>query len=338
MRFFSRLGAGWNLGNTLDVHNLHYAAERPEEFETYWGNPRTTRQMIAEVRRAGFNTIRIPVTWYPHMDEAHQVDSAWMGRVRALVDAAMDEGLYVILNAHHDAWYTPAEGGEAEAAEIMEVLWTQICDAFSDCGERLIFEGMNEPRLIGSPYEWTAGTAEARAITNRLNRVFVETVRRSDAQNNAKRYLLIPTYCARTEEEALRGFELPEALRVGVSVHFYLPYAFAHDGGEDAAWSVKRPEDVQALDAAFEDLEAYFTRKNIPVVITEFGAVDKGNTGDRAAWAAYVTERAEALRIPRVWWDAGGREDEEALSFSIFDRRALTWRFPEILESLMGGR
>lgn len=335
MRFFGKIQVGWNLGNTLDVHNLHFETDDPADFETYWGNPVTTRKMLKAVRDAGFDAVRIPVTWYPHMDGQYRVDAAWLDRVDTVMRYALDCGLYVILNAHHDAWYTPsAENGQA--ARVMEALWTQICDRFADCGERLIFESMNEPRLIGTEHEWTAGTPEARDMVNNLNQVFVDTVRASTAKNNAKRYLLVPTYCARTEEEALRGFEVPDDPRVGVSVHLYLPYSFAHDEHGPSEWRDGDPENGRVLEETFENLNRYFTEKRTPVVITEFGAIDKNNESDRAAWASRVMKLAKQQKIPCVWWDAGGRADKEELSFSIFDRRNLRWRFPNILSTLTG--
>lgn len=36
--------------------------------ETSWGNPKTTKAMIKAVKNAGFNTVRIPVSWGNHLD------------------------------------------------------------------------------------------------------------------------------------------------------------------------------------------------------------------------------------------------------------------------------
>ncbi|WP_443965202.1 cellulase family glycosylhydrolase, partial [Ruminococcus sp.] len=58
------MGLGWNLGNALDCTNTWTDSPTPEQIETAWGNISTTESMIKEVKKAGFNTVRIPVTWW----------------------------------------------------------------------------------------------------------------------------------------------------------------------------------------------------------------------------------------------------------------------------------
>ena len=52
---------GWNLGNSLDSVGAD---------ETAWGNPKVTENLIKSVKDAGFNTIRIPVTYLNHTGNA----------------------------------------------------------------------------------------------------------------------------------------------------------------------------------------------------------------------------------------------------------------------------
>lgn len=322
IRFVSQLQSGWNLGNTLDSHGLGREAGPPEKYETYWGNPATTKEMIDEIKKAGFSTIRIPVTWYEHMNEEYEVDPSWMDRVQQIVDYGIDNGLFVILNAHHDDWYTPEESNLETAEIITGRLWTQIAGHFADYDEKLLFEGMNEPRLIGTEHEWDEGTPAAREIVNLLNEAFVKTVR-SAPGHNADRYLLLPTYCASTHPDALDDFRMPKGERLIVSLHLYRPYTFALEERGTGVWS---PEEGQTfeIDQAFRDAKRLFTRHGIPVVISEFGAVDKGNPDDRSRWVRYIRMRAAKQSIPCIWWDD-----------SVYDRRSLTWNYPELVDALV---
>ncbi len=322
LRFVSRMGMGWNLSNTLDSHGLEDEAALPGQYETYWGNPATTREMIDAIRAEGFRTLRVPVTWYEHMDDQNRIDPAWMERVRQVVDYGIESGMFVILNAHHDPWYTPDPANLQHGQEMMAQVWTQIAEEFAGYGEKLLFEGMNEPRLIGTAHEWDAGTPEAREAVNRLNEVFVKTVR-SGSGYNEKRYLLVPTYCAGTFPEALSDFRLPKGGRVIVSLHLYRPYEFSLDTNGTADWSGSRT-DTQGIDQAMHDAERYLLRRRIPVVITEFGAVDKGNEPARAEWVRYVRSSAQDRGIPCIWWDD-----------SVFDRSRLVWVYPEIVRALV---
>ena len=93
---------GWNLGNSLDATGGYgYTGLRTE---TSWGNPKTTKVMIDTVKAKGFNTVRIPTTWYPHLDDNNNIDSEWMARVHEIVDYAVSNDMYVILNLHHEEW------------------------------------------------------------------------------------------------------------------------------------------------------------------------------------------------------------------------------------------
>ena len=146
------MNIGWNLGNALDSYNT--GAEGLET-ETGWGNPKTTKDMVRSVKAAGFNTIRIPVTWGEHMN-GNTIQDAWMSRVQEVVDYAYDEGLFVIIDVHHDdyIWITPNNAEYPEDSEKLKAIWTQISERFKDYGDKLIFETMNEPRMTGHTYEW----------------------------------------------------------------------------------------------------------------------------------------------------------------------------------------
>ena len=53
----SAMGAGWNLGNQLE------AALNGTPSETAWGNPTITSSLIKAVKKAGFSSIRVPVSY-----------------------------------------------------------------------------------------------------------------------------------------------------------------------------------------------------------------------------------------------------------------------------------
>ena len=107
---------GWNLGNTLDSHG----AGNSNAAETYWGNPKTTQEMIDAVVAKGLNLIRVPVTWAEHVGPApeYTINPDWMNRVKEVVDYVYHAGAYVILDTHHepDYWMT-TDPAKADAVE-----------------------------------------------------------------------------------------------------------------------------------------------------------------------------------------------------------------------------
>lgn len=217
----SQMKIGWNLGNTLDA-----LGNGSLEDEIAWGNPKTTKEMIDRVKAAGFNVMRVPVSWGKHLDNEYNIDKAWLARVREVVDYGIDNNMYVILNTHHEEWYMPRQSDVDEDLRELERLWQQIAEEFRDYDERLLFEGVNEPRLRGDGLEWW-GTPEAREIVNRYAETFVRTVRASGG-NNEFRSLLVSPYAASSATENLQALKIPEnAGNIIVSVHAYLPYDFA---------------------------------------------------------------------------------------------------------------
>ena len=323
VKFAMELTPGWNLANTLDAHGLGSGAGDPAVYEAYWGSAPVTEQQIGMIAAAGFHTLRVPVTWYEHMDAHNRIDPAWLDRVQAVVDWALDRGMFVIVNAHHDAWYEPDAAKLATAVAALRDVWGQIAKRFQAYDSHLLFEGMNEPRLLGHPEEWGAGTPEARACVNALNTAFVEAVRATGGQN-ATRYLLVPAYTASVREDALAALALPGDDHLMVSAHLYAPYDFALNEAGTADWSPDNDTDMIELRDAFVRLKRLFVSRGVPVVVTEFGAVDKHNEPARAAWAAAVTRLARESLIPCLWWDT-----------SLLCTETCTWRYPALLTALV---
>lgn len=325
--FAKTLGCGINLGNSLDVaHMLQYNPNVSlAEYEKSWGNPLIAKEQFTAIHDAGFRTVRIPVSWDEHMDANGTIQKEFLDRVQEVVDMALDSGLYVIIDTHHEDWLNLDLSKKEEIKNRLSVVWKQIALRFRDYDYRLVFEGMNEPRLENSQYEWNSGTAELRAFVNELNALFVSTVR-GTGQNNESRFLMICPYCHRAEEDALKGLKLPDDDRLIVAVHLYEPSDFCLDANSGKS----RGSDanaLQAMEQKFSLLKDYFVSKNIPVVITEFGCVDKGNTQDRIDWTRDFVGYCRKFGISYIWWDNGG-------DFRILNRETGAWEYPEIVKIL----
>ncbi len=325
---------GWNLGNTMDATG----GGNTLSAETSWGNPRTTAEMIAAVKEAGFNTIRIPTTWGNHIGEApdYRIDEAWLNRVQEIVDYGRVNDMYVILNMHHEEWHFPSYDNLETAKSILTKVWAQIADRFQNYDEHLIFEGMNEPRMKGTNFEWTGGNEESRDVVNQLNAAFVETIRNAGG-NNPLRHLMIPCYAASQDPKTWADFIVPEDDKVIVSIHAYTPYNFALNKNGTSIWSMDNVNDTGEVDSLMNNIYNHFISKGQPVILGEFGAVEKnGNIEARASWAEYYIRKAREKTIPCIWWDNGAFYGSGE-RFGLLNRRMLKWQFPEIVEALMKG-
>ncbi len=345
MDFLKKLGFGWNLGNTFDAEKGDWNRKADEmTVETSWGNPKTSEAMIDALCQAGFTTIRVPVSWHDHVSGAdYEISERWLARVQEVVNWAYDRGMHVILNIHHDeSQFQPSSAHYEESAHYIACVWKQLADRFRDYDERLIMESMNEPRLLGSRYEWSfdpnaADCQDAADCLNRLNQLFVDTVRAAGGQN-ADRYLMVPAYCAAPENAVRDSFVLPADSaenKIIVSVHAYTPYAFALQMPGTSEFKLGYASDTQPIVVFMNNLYSKYIVNGIPVVIGEFGAMIKnGNHQARTDWTAFYAATASARNLPVLWWD-NGLFSGNGERFGLLDRKTCAFPHQTILDALV---
>nr|ABW39343.1 glycoside hydrolase family 5 [uncultured bacterium] len=330
----ANIKVGWNLGNTLDA--VKFGSDLTvSDLETAWGNPVTTTGHITAIKNAGFNAIRIPVSWAKCADADFNIRADWMERVTQVVNYAVENDMYILLNTHHDESIFKFTNKEKDASiNAFRKIWMQIAVNFQNYDEKLIFEGLNEPRTRGSSAEWNGGTSAERANLNDHYAVFVKTVRACGGNNN-KRFLVINTYAASGEAVAMSGLKIPADTaqnKIIASYHAYEPYYFAlHEGSNSVkTWSQSKLSDTTPITSRIAQANSTFINKGIPVIIGEFGALNRDNEPARAAWVEFYVKSAAAKGIKCFWWDDGG-------NFKLYDRRNDTFYFPQIRDGLIKG-
>lgn len=319
---------GWNLGNSLDTHGdwiLEYSPGKPSDFETGWGNPVTTPAMIQKFKEAGFNAIRVPVTWYQHLDKDNMVNEEWMQRVEEVVNYVLNTGMYCILNVHHDTgdggWLAADLNNYSTISARYKKLWEQIAAHFQAYDQHLIFESYNE--MLDEQNHWTETNGNGYKAQNALLQDFVDVVRATGG-NNRYRNLSINPYSAAHTPLTLNNFVVPTDIvkdRLIAQVHVYSPYSFALD--KDSPVKDFTSADAQEITDIMSRLNERFCSKGIPVIIGEFSSEDKNNTPERVKHAAHLVKEATRYGIVCIKW------------MGLLDRKALTWNEPEILEAII---
>ena len=327
------MGTGWNLGNTLesnsgDVNSMWieaFTSRSTSDYETAWGQPVATRALIHMFKEAGFNTIRVPVTWYPHMgnvtvtikgDKGYwdmstwtgtDVDPVWMARVKEVVGYVLDEGMYCVLNVHHDtgtastAWLRADKSVYDKVKGRYRELWRQIATEFESYGERLLFESFNE--MLDNNGTWNYSSAAADDVINAYNADFVATVRATGG-NNARRNLILNTYAASTEQKVLEDFKLPSDSVEGhllAEVHSYAPYNFAFK--TDYPKKVFDESCDKEVRGIIGRVGKYLVERGIPCVLGEYGAdTSEREEAELAKQAACYVSAAAQYNIPCLYW------------------------------------
>lgn len=350
------MGVGYNLGNSLE------ASKGGTPSETEWGNPKLTEQFVLAAKSAGFQSIRIPVSYLSKIDDnnGYQIDSAWLDRVQEVVDYCVKNDMYVIVNMHGDG-YTTVEGGwllcgssdQTKIREKYKACWQQIATRFKDYDEHLIFESMNEE------FDGTYGDPNRTYYENinTYNQIFVDTVRQTGG-NNDKRWLLIPGwntdinytvgdygFALPTDQYLSSGVAAGEK-RIMISVHYYAPWEFcgtesqavtqwgskATDSTKKASWG-----DESYMASQFKKLKDKFVSQGYPVVIGEFGAINKSsidsqNTVCRADFYQKVCYYAKQNGLVPVAWDNGYNG---VYGFCLINRSTNTVAHPEVVNAVM---
>lgn len=321
----AQMTAGWNLGNYFDV---------PFENKSQWGNPEPTKELISKVKSSGFNTIRIPVTWRTHQENTppYQIEEAYLKRVKVVVDYAMENDMFIMLNTHHDTdVFQPKVSTEARVSERLKNTWLQIATYFEAYDEKLLFEILNEPRVQGNSEEWYAGNASTRRVLNNLHKVGVDAIR-STGGNNTKRQLIISTWAGKTNNTAMNALTIPNNdPNIIVTVHAYTPFEVAHDA--------KRLWNGQAdLNTLTQDLEnvkrKWIDNSNRAVILGEWAMLNNNpDTGrsttkeQRAAYSEIYIKEAKKRGMPTVLWDDNGW-------YRALNRQTLEWDSPGQIEAI----
>ncbi|MHC5908543.1 cellulase family glycosylhydrolase [Streptomyces sp. S6] len=302
----------WNLGNTLDAI--------PDE--TSWGNPKATRELFHAIRAEGYRSVRIPVTWTDHQSATapYTIDAAFMARVKQVTDWALAEGLYVLLNVHHDSWQwvnkMPADHDGVLAR--FSSSWTQIAAAFRDEPRTVLFESINEPQFDN------ATAARKAELLDELNVAFHKIVRASGG-GNATRLLMLPTEGCTPSQELMdnlsRTIGKLNDRNLIATVHYYSWYPFSVNVAGGTLYDAAAQND---LDDAFARMRDTFTSKGVPVYLGEYGLLgwpdynhpSRVEHGEALKYYEHLSYAARSAKVTTALWDP----------FAYLDRASLKWR------------
>ncbi len=333
------MGLGINLGNTFESSGMYLGSV--EAYETGWGSPVITEEMIRGYKDAGFGVLRVPVAWSNLMNvRTYEISPEYIARVKEVIGWALDSDMYVIMNIHWDGgWFAnfADDSKRDKCFKKYESIWTQLSDEFGEFGDKLIFESLNEEggwEDIWNRYSGQGDKEKSFEILNDINQRFVDIVRGSGG-NNEKRHLLIAGYNTDIELTCDELFKMPDdpADRCAVSVHYYVPSTFAILE-KDASWGKARSEwgteeDIAELNKYMDMMKTNFVDKGVPVIIGEYGCPDERANKDVESVRKYVSSVCEAAYtrgMCPVLWD---------ITDHFYNRNEAKFRDEELLKGIM---
>ena len=312
----NEMGNGWNLGNTFDSTNTWDNPLTIEKLETAWGNPVTTQAMIDAVHTSGFDSIRIPVTWF-QMTENGTIKEEYLARIKEVVDYAYKNDMFVIINMHHDGLEANWLHAGTSVKDQFTGMWTQIANYFADYDRHLVFEGWNE-----------IGWDNATCLT--MGQAFVDAVRATGG-NNANRLLVVPGPNTNITATLDAGFQMPAdaANMLAVDVHHYDPSTFTvcTPGEEENEWykavsTWGTDEEINTVKVNIANLKTKFVDNGIGVIFGEYGVEnEQKEEASRLLYTKTVATLAKNMDgFAAYLWDSSNGGD-----MKYFDRKNLTW-------------
>jgi endoglucanase len=279
-----KLGRGVNMGNMF---------ESPKEGE--WGNL-FRDDFFKRIKDQGFNHVRIPVRWDTpeRTNEAapYAISESFKLRIKSVVDNAMKEGLLVIINMHHheELFASPLIAKPKFIAQ-----WKQIGDLFKGYNSDLLFEVMNEPHDKLTPELWNS---------------FFPDVLKVIREQNPQRAVVIGT-ALYGGILGLSSLKLPSDKNIIVTIHYYNPFPFTHQGAEWVIgadpWLGTTWDDTEAerevIKTEFSSIVNFGKINNVPINIGEFGAYSKADIKSRVRWTTFLARHIESLGFSWAYWE-----------------------------------
>jgi endoglucanase len=313
-----RLGRGLNLNGLLDNNSgdlhLYPIPDQPIKPEHI--------KMIAE---AGFNSVRLPVTWSVHCSKTppYTIEPTFFSRVDSIVNLCLQNGLAVSIDLHYYPYINMHQADPDLSFEDnikrFYFLWEQIAEHYKDYPPEVYFDVLNEPNMeVGVQ------------LYNELIAKSIKLIRKT----NPGRTILIGTPNL-GQSWTIGLLRLPkDDWNLIVQIHYYLPHLFTHQGLAYAQAGASKgmqwmgtPEEKKPIESDLNFCAKWSRANYRPINLGEFGANEYADMASRARYIKFVREVAEKNGFSFHLW--GFRE-----IFRVFDEESGKWHQP-VLEALV---
>jgi endoglucanase len=284
-------------------------------YDPYWDNGGQRRfqwRHFREIRKAGFDYVRLNLQAFRHMDFSDRLDPVWLGKLDDVLREAQKAGLGVIVDEHD---FDACSQDLDLCRRRLTAFWQQVAPRYAREPRNIAFELLNEPhdKLNGEP--WNVLFAEVVGIVR---------------QTNPTRIVVVgPTHWNSLADLPL--LRLPNDPNLLVTFHYYEPFHFTHQGAtwvgpemlkmHGVTWG--SPAEHAAVASDFDKVGAWSAANRRPILLGEFGAYDKSGTPMdlRVAYTAAVRCQAERHGFGWAYWQFEG-------NFIVWDMAANGWVKP----------
>ena len=291
---------GVNMAGVFDNTNADATAVR----NSIYVAPETYKA----VKNAGFDHVRLPVTFASHLDADGTINAEYLEAVDKAVITALSNDLTVVIDLHH---YGELKDNVSANEATFYSIWEQLAKHYKNYPNRVIFELLNEPNTTGSA---TSMTSEA------LNRIQLEVVGKIRAIDNDRKMAL--AVFNNNSAYSLQSLSLPaDKSNLIISIHNYDAYGFTHqdlDSNCPVGVDYAASGSADQIKTLVDTVRAYSKANDIPVWISEFGVYLGGLNKTKEFTEKDVTDYYSAF-TKACGTDIGWCVWEYNVGFGVFD-------------------
>jgi endoglucanase len=300
------LRRGINVGNMLEAPN-----------EGEWGLV-VQEEYFDLVKEAGFDFVRLPVRWSTHaeQDAPYTIDPVFLARVDEITNWAVERDLSIVVDFHH---YEEIMRDPCGNKDRYLGIWKQVAGHYKGYPSNVLFELLNEPNDQLNAALWNEYLAESLSIVRETN--------------PARDVIVGPTNW--NAYDWLSTLDVPNDEHLIVTFHYYLPFQFTHQGAEwvegstpwlGTTWDATEAQKAEITEH-FDSVTEWAKRRNVRILLGEFGAYSKAPQDSRVRWTDYVRSEAERHEFAWAYW-------EMASGFGVYGPVERKWR-EDLLEALI---
>lgn len=275
-----------------------------------FANARFKERHFQVLHDGGFQTVRVNLQAFSHMDAQNQFPQEWWTTLDWVVKNALANQLTVILDEHD---YNLMASNAAGNKPKLLAFWQQVGQRYKDQPTAVVFEILNEPNGQLDAPAWNALLKECLVVIR---------------QTNPTRNVIIGP-ASWNNVNSLDSLELPaEDRNIIATVHYYLPMEFTHQG---ARWSAATANlsgitwgtdaEKKAVEADFAKVQKWSEAQKRPMLLGEFGSYDRGDIDSRVKYTAHVARTAESLGWAWTYWQFDS-------DFIVWDMAKNDWNRP----------
>jgi endoglucanase len=263
-------------------------------YDPIWDNfskGRFSEKLFAKIHEGGFQTLRVNLQAFRHMDKDNKLNPSWFRLTDWVVANAVANHETVILDEHD---YEACAKDLTTCRTKVLAFWSQVAEHYKDTPNAVLFEILNEPNGQVSPAEWNSLLHDALQIIRKTN--------------PTRNVVIGPAMWNSIGE--LKDLQLPaDDGHIIVTFHYYNPFTFTHQGAYWSPGTVKlsgikwgTPEEKLAMEKEFDGVKQWSLEHQRPILLGEFGAYEKGDMESRVRWTTYMRQTAESRGFAWTYW------------------------------------